>query len=365
MSPDPIVRGQAVILVALIVTTTILGAAAEGLVSAAVVGLLGFLLWLRYRGDVRASRELAHTSPERARLDVMVAGDLRLVLGVTVATATMVLLYRNAGPSEVGTLRSVFLAVSVVWSVVYLSSLVDWYIVLPRISGQLGFRPCRIADAERAAPRYPRSWRESTRVWYLHRLAAALVVRYGVSYAVTLAISGLITFPLGTRLAVVAGLSVLNAYGPFALLPVGRETMHVRIHVGQTVRRLQTERVKGRWRLGPLQVSTAEPDRTEKGMVLGEREYVYDVSVEGLELVPVSERERAADAAAERGAADPGATSGGEHARFAKRPVRVPMKRLDFLEPCDEAEPFRGCSGGQCSGINWYCVENPEAFHQK
>lgn len=358
-------RGQGVILIALLVTTIILGAAGEALVCTGVVALLGWLLWLRYRGDVRASGDLSDTVRQRERLDVMVGGDLRVVVGVTAATATTVLLYRNAAPSDVGTLRSVFLAVSIVWCVVYLSSLVDWYIVLPRITGQLGFRPCRIEDADRAAMRYPDSWRETTRIWYLHRLATALVVRYGISYAVTLAISGLITFPMGTRFAVIAGLSVLNAYGPFALLPLGRETLHVRVHVGQTVRRLHAERVKRRWRIGPFHISTTEPDRTEMGMVVGDREYVYDVSAEGIQLVPVGAREEGTDPAADPAATEPDVTSAREPTKFARRPVRVSPKRIESIEPCDEEEPFRGCSGGRCSGINWYCVENPESFDQR
>jgi hypothetical protein len=351
MSPDPIIRGQAVVSVGLLVGTILLGAEAEGLACAGAVGALGFLLWLRYRGDVRSSGTRGETRTQRARLDVFVAGDLRLAVAVPVAVGTIVLVYRHGAPSDVGTLRSVLTAISIVWSVIYLSSLVDWYVVLPRISGQLGFRPCRAGDADHAAPRYPKSWRETTRVWYLHRLVTALVVRYGISYAATLAISGLVSFPLGSRLAVVGGLSILNAYGPVALLPIGREAFHVRIQVGQTVRRIQTERVKGQWRLGPLHLSTTAPDRTPKAISLGEREYVYDVSAEGVDLVSASGRERE----------DP--PPGGP--RFVRSPTPVRAKDMDALEPCPEGEEFRGCENGRCSGINWYCVENPEAFDQK
>jgi hypothetical protein len=30
----------------------------------------------------------------------------------------------------------------------------------------------------------------------------------------------------------------------------------------------------------------------------------------------------------------------------------------------ERAKPFSGCKGG-CSGINWYCIENPRCFAPK
>jgi len=65
---------------------------------------------------------------------------------------------------------------------------------------------------------------------------------------------------------------------------------------GQTVQRIETERVKGHWRIGPFHVSTTEPERTSDGISLGEREYVYDVSAEGVDVTPVATRELPAQA---------------------------------------------------------------------
>jgi len=60
-------------------------------------------------------------------------------------------------------------------AIILLSSLIDWYVILPRISGLLGIRPCREPDTD--FPRRPQTWREVTRWWYIHRIIAALALR--------------------------------------------------------------------------------------------------------------------------------------------------------------------------------------------
>jgi len=56
--------------------------------------------------------------------------------------------------------------------VCFISSLVDWYYVLPRRDGLVGSPPCRAPEEER--------WRRVTWFWFLHRFVAAVATIGGV-----------------------------------------------------------------------------------------------------------------------------------------------------------------------------------------
>jgi hypothetical protein len=53
------------------------------------------------------------------------------------------------------------------------SALVDWFWVLPRVSGMAGEAPCELAGRER--------WARTTSIWLFHRSAATLVVAGAVT----------------------------------------------------------------------------------------------------------------------------------------------------------------------------------------
>jgi hypothetical protein len=336
------VRGQAVVLALLLVAAAVLGARWEAVGIAAGVGLAGMALRWKYRSDLRRTESAA--PPHRDRLDLMVSGDLRTTCLVALAVAVTVILGSVDAPDGVGTARSVVVALTAVAACIYVSSLVDWYVMLPRISGQLGARPCRSQLGEEPGV-WPGTWRETTRWWYLHRLVAAVAFRFGLGYAVTLAVSGFITFELGPRLVSTGLLGVFAEYSPLRLAPAAREAMHPRLVIGRTVRRVHREQqVRWQLRLGPL-VLFALHRKTPVPESVSEREYVYDVSVEGVQLVPVASRER---------------TSKRD---FEREPLRVKLKDVDEAVPGEV--PFSGCAGGRCSGINWYCIENPRCFETK
>jgi hypothetical protein len=343
VSPVPNVRGQAIVLTLLLVAAAALGAPWEAGALAVGVAIAGFALRWKYLHDL--GRTPSVLPPHRERLDLLVTSDLRMATLLGLAVSATLLLTDADTPHGVGTIRSVLVTLAVTTSVIYLSSLVDWYVILPRISGQLGARPCRSHLAGQEPGPWPRTWRETTQWWYYHRLAAAVGFRSGLSYALALAISGVVTYTVDLRVVTIGALALFAEYSPLRLAPAAREAMHPQLFVGRTVRRVQRER-QVRWekRIGSVTLFALHRKTPTPGSV-SEREYVFDVAAEGVQLVAVDPRE-----------AEPAPDN------FEREPLRTQLKNVDEVVPGEPS--FSGCEG-RCSRINWYCIENPRCFETK
>jgi hypothetical protein len=341
MSPIPYVRGQVIVL-------AILVAGAGAFDAANVATCCGFaaLAWLlalreKYRWDlVRAAA--TSVPPHRARLDRVVAGDaLVTVLPATLFAALFAtgIMHPLTGYKAIhGAALALALAATVVWG----SSLVDWYLILPRVSGQLGYRPCRAGEEEESFT-FPWTWKEVTRWWYIHRVAGALAFRLGLSAAIAavfLAVTGL------ELVAHAAAGIVMLMFGAYAVMALIRGSIlakqvgqggHVKGIVGQTV---TVERRPGRrpwWR----------PWRRLDALQVDGRQCVVDVALESIQLASVEPRE---------------ATQLPNTLRFEKNFDSVPIADADAIRQATIR--FSGCRN-RCSGINWYCIENPDCFRPK
>jgi hypothetical protein len=344
MSPEPYVRMQAFVLGVLLVALAVLGASTAGLACAAAVSLGVWLLARKYRSDLAASA--ATRVPEhRARLDQIVAADARVVLGIGLALNGFAGVFDPEVIGVSGAVRSVSLAVTVVWALVYLSSLVDWYVILPRVSGQLGARPCR-ARWETGWTTFPHTWREATRWWHIHRIVAAFGFTFGLSYAVALGLAGPIELQFGDRVVAAAAMGGFAAYRkaiPGAIWQAG----HLQVVVGQTVSLRETRR-KVLWQIGRGRIALRIPswNREPVGARRG-REYVMDVAIESVQVVLAAPREK------------PGALAKLGYARY---PRKVRLQDVAGADPAKK--DFDGCRA-TCSGVSWYCIENPECFRPK
>lgn len=339
----PNVRGQALVLTILLIAAAALGARWEAGAFAVGIAVGGLALRWKYLHDL--DRTTSVLPPHRERLDLLVTSDLRMATLLGLAVSTTLLLADSGVPDGVGTARSMVVTLTATVTVIYLSSLVDWYVILPRISGQLGARPCRSHLAGQEPGTWPRTWRGTTQWWYYHRLLAAVTFRFGLSYALALAISGVVTYSVDVRIATIGALAVFAEYSPLRLAPATRESMHPELFVGRTVHRIRHER-RVRWekRIGPFTLSALNR-KTPTPAFTSEREYVYDVAAEGVQLVPAGLRE---------GKAVPD--------DFEREPLRIQLKDVDEVIPGEP--PFSGCEG-RCSRINWYCIENPRCFETK
>lgn len=336
MSPIPYVRGQVVVLGALI--------AAAGVFDAAVVGLccgISALVWLlllreKYRWDL-VRLEATDVPPHRARLDRVVAGDALLALAPATLLAA---LFAAEGLNPLGghdAVHGATAALAVAAAVIWASALFDWYLILPRISGQLGPRPCRSA-AEVPDFFFPSTWKEVTRWWYIHRVAAAFAFRVGLSTALTVVLGEVSGLHEEARWFAGVAMLLFLSYGFSALWHGVGQAGHAKAIVGQTV---EVERRGGKRRKLP-------PFRKLPPLSFDGRYYVVDVSIESVQLIDVEPHE---------------AETLPRPEKFARHPDRsVLLPNADAIHPT--RPKFGGC-GDRCSGANWYCIENPRCFEVK
>jgi hypothetical protein len=310
-----------------------------------VTGSAGGYIYVRYRGDLQAA-EIKEVPGNRARLDLIVAGDLRAAIAVGLAASVVALALGDHRPDlGVAPISAVILGVTA--AVILLSSLIDWYVILPRVGGLLGIRPCRRPHGRFS--RRPKTWREVTRWWYIHRIVAAVVLRFGLSFAVSFTVARHISIPYGG--SIVAGAVVGAFAGYIAAVPKAViEAGHVTLIVGDTVVRRDVQRVPrtvsvfGRKVRVPLMTMPVAGD-------FREREYVYDVALEGAQLVPAADRE--------------GELPHDEDGEliYQDKANKLQVKDVGACN-AESVEAFTGCSA-RCSGINWYCMENPLCFEPK
>jgi hypothetical protein len=268
---------------------------------------------------------------------------------LSAAVASALLWWLPVTLPHVGVPKATPILLTVAAAVVLLSSLVDWYVILPRVSGLLGVRPCRQPNGD--FRRRPRTWRETTRWWYIHRIAAALVLRFGISYAVVFAVSHHTSIPGGASIvggAAAAGFASYLAAIPKAFWEAGHPTLIV----GRTVQRRRLERTPRVLAVFGLRLKIPVFKRLVVG-ALRSREYVYDVALEAVQLAPAGPREQADVPRDEDGEVE-----------YERDPRKVKVRDIAASEPEPAEDRFYGCNE-RCSGVNWYCIENPACFETK
>jgi hypothetical protein len=332
-----VARFWACVMLALIV---LMGAANPllGLVTSAVSVLVGASLWLRYVTDRRARRDnplLDLPSPPEPPLDqphglnegrrswpnqpdaavarsVVVAGVMPLALtGVELLVSRLFRLTLLQSTPYAERLSLALLFASLLAGSIYLSTLVDWYYVLPRVSGLVCRPPCR--------SRSESDWITVTRVWMAHRwlttvlgpiVSGALMigafVYYSTSYIGAMDAKTQVTLVAGSFAAALLG-AVVGVGLQFSLLISLDEILNPTRIIGQLVR------------------------------YRGRQHYVVDVSLQGTKLNPVEGT----------------AKYGGEPFRRKKGEL-VKWKDVT-VDPT--LPPFQGCDR-MCSGVNYYCDNN-------
>jgi hypothetical protein len=334
VSPIPYVRAQVVVLAGLV--------GATGLFDSATLAIccgIASLVWLllmrqKYLWDV--SRTGADKPDHRTRLDNVVVRDAaRTLLPMTLLAAVFLLglVSPLANRDAIyGTVSALVPAATVIWA----SSLVDWYIILPRISGQLGPRPCQAATEAAQFP-FPATWKEATRWWYVHRVAATFAFRVGLSTALAVAIGNISGLHNEARWFAGVAMLLFSGYAISTLSRGVSQIGHAKAIVSETVRVDRRAGRRRKWwpfsKLPPLQFDG--------------RYYVVDIAIESVQLVSAETYEAELLPTPEK---------------FARHPDSVSLANIDAIHQA--SAKFAGC-GGRCSGINWYCIENPRCFEPK
>lgn len=255
----------------------------------------------------------------RRRLDRWVLGQWVAIAVIGAGGAKLVAL---AGWKPLDDVGMVFYVLTVgwvvLWSGVYLSSVVDWFLILPKISGVSCPAPCERPGKQR--------WAGITGLWSFHRGIARLLVPAvligcpTVIGAITDSEAGqAISFSIAAVLAVY--LAEFELQGKAAL----NYGLNSRRYVGDTL-----------WLV-----------RETSDSVSRRPAFLVDVAAEGGKFKWVD---------------DGGSYSGKEFER--KHDDTGPPLALTALNDRPPVEEAVAPCGADCTGINWYCWRNPLAHSQ-
>lgn len=313
MEPRYSMAAYAVVVGALLGLLAVSGAVAAATWSAlAFLGLAG-AMDLNYSLE---RRRKGREAPYRARFDRMVrmrwagAGLGALVLIAAVSVLDFTPLHGAGRFVDAFAICATIAALGV-----FVSSLVDWYWILPKVSGIVCLAPCEAPGKER--------WESPTGHWYFHRGVATLLV------------GGVATGICGYMAATTTDTREAAIWGAIGLAAIAAA-------VGDFNR----EGVKALWYgfSPPIHVGdTILAELFTEGPVERRRAYVVDVSIQGAKYKFLEDGRY-------RGPS------------FETKSDQGPIPN-DDLGAIPRPEPIVVCGDG-CTGVNWYCRHNPRA-HDK
>lgn len=287
--------------------------------SGAVVAWLGggvFAVGLLSRSHL-ALLTRGHAVPDhRRRLDHLVVAQWGFggLAAVGAGVLTHYASYRPLADSP-ALIHALITGGLIISSGVFISSLIDWYWILPRLSGLGGYSaPCEDSGSEQ--------WSSITSIWYFHRaLATALVaaVATGIPVYMTSITND------GSKHAAwdIAAFAVAGLAGLFSRhsLRAGYYAFNPPVHIGDVVRiRLD------RYDFEPHDV------------------YIVDVALQGSKFKELNDCQYRGRPFRKKGDGDPIENGA--------------LKRVRPLPECPAP-----CADS-CTGVNWYCRNNPLAHSQ-
>jgi hypothetical protein len=269
--------------------------------------------------EYRDRRDFRHAPPHRVLLDKIVLGQIMTVALFGALGAWLLPALFDEPLHSLGYAFDVpIIAITVITAGLYCSALVDWYLILPKISGISSLAPCELAGRQR--------WVNVTGLWLFHR--GFLRVLIPICVAGTFAV-----------IALLSDNTVIRG----ANLVVG----------GLVLARFRDAEAQG---LDALAVCWNS--RRNVGDVLN----IVRESGNDVELAPGYMLDVSAEGAKFKFMEPDGSYRGGyfvdKHDDDAE-PVAV--KKLNGRKP--SAGTPAPCVD-QCVGINWYCHKNPLAYSQ-
>jgi hypothetical protein len=298
---------------ALIVITASGAIAARGFPATALglsIGLLavGAALEASYLVRRRSDRVLSH----RRGLDRVVRAQW---IGIGVLGSLIAVAVGHIDPPPLAHtaefVQTLVVGVAIAVPAIYVSSIVDWYWVLPKVSGMAGVAPCERVGGEGFAG--------VTKIWLFHRAAATAIVT-----VVLAAVPGYMAGTTGdgseSAAWVILGSALAIGYNSVntGLTTAFRYAFNPELYVGDIIR--------------------VRADPEDAGL---KDAYVVDVSIQGLKYKLVEDALR------------------GEPCFLAKgEPLRID----DIATTRRSRQPRPPCpSVASCQAANWYCFRNPNA----
>ena len=325
MTPEPIVRNQGLALALTLLLSAALEIWTVAAIGSALTAIVAAAAGLDYRRNRRAwSAPDLPSTRVRTRLDRLIDRTTLAVFAAALLGAVVALVARPGLDGGIPA-TSAATAVLLISGGMYWSSLVDWFWVLPRISGLHGHRSCR-NDPEPEAD--PIDWEGVTRWWLVHRVAAAVCVALGVA--------GLLATVAGLVARVAKADPAAQAMVAALVLFVGTAAQIYRQHAAHAWELILHPEVK---------VGVAFEDSARGAC------WPVDVALEGMKVVNLSSHaDRVRDAVLSE-----------DLPRFTpdKGDYTIPLAELIARRSGVAESSCRGCTG-----INWYCIDNPDAWYK-
>jgi len=175
MSPGGLSSFHAAVAATLLLALSLLGSADAALALAALEVAVGLFLIGKYRRD--GQRYGRH--PARVRGDRRVVGEwltglvpLGVAIGLTAARVP------SQDPANQTAWAFGLTSLGLAWVSLLLSTWLDWFYVMPRLSGLAVVPPCQ---QDGMASR--QTWQKLTRIWLAHRSLTAIMVIFGLGFA--------------------------------------------------------------------------------------------------------------------------------------------------------------------------------------
>jgi uncharacterized membrane protein YidH (DUF202 family) len=274
-----------------------------------LMGFAGLLLLLNW--EATDSSRAERKRRDRPAVTAAVCGVGLVAAGAAFAVTDDLVAAIDWSPQ--GFWRGLVVDFTVISGALYLSSLIDWSYVVPRMKGmgEIEWLPCQSSTLER--------WQTLTRIWLAHRIAAYLIARVGLLAAVVLVAARLLP-PLSDS-AVSALATVVAALLIFYVNRV--------VSIGGLVSN------------PPIQVGDKVVLAEEFGTGVAERPsyYVVDVSIEGVKLLEIDGEDQPCRVGLQRG-----------HDRS--------LSLADVGRLLRARERFQGCRS-ECCRANKYCPLHP------
>lgn len=314
MEPKQSLTRYVAIMLALFLACALTGIADAPLYTAAVVFGATVVLDLGYRAGLRRSTRAR--PPARAALDRLVRLQCLVAVAAGLIFTVVGWLLGDALIEAPAVVDAAVVAGTVAITAVFVSALVDWYWILPRIGGLVRRATCEETGGQ--------TWARVTGVWLAHRGIATLVVSGALS-GVALYMGQRSNGDAKTAWLVVAGvLAAATVAFNAASLRALWNAFNPKQHVGDLLD------------------------------IHGREVYVVDVSLQGVKY----KRLDRADAAAPRDG-EQNLDVGPDRAFGDKRDGTFPLEELGRYPLVDE--PVAPCAT-RCTAINAYCRHNPAAY---
>ncbi|HEX5308055.1 MAG TPA: hypothetical protein VFW38_03135 [Solirubrobacteraceae bacterium] len=277
-----------------------------------LAGLLAALSYTRYRRGP--------LPPARAELDRLMLVVLLLSVGLASVTSIVVLIVGSpVSASGIGV--DVWLTVpSVITAVIYVSSLLDWYLVLPRLGGLGSWPlPCTVEVAKDTS-----AWRLLTQFWFGQRLVTEFLSVASIDGA-------------AIYLSVADGRNAALWFAIASVATIAASVLAVAWAQGWSGLHNPNLKVGGF-------IRASRPSWEPQTQAL----YALDIDLRRIGAMFVTPARCGQD--------------GQQNSQAAFTITDAEVKLSDVFDPVVSYDP--PCAA-TCTGINWYCRNNPRAYESK